>query len=186
MVVRKYGYLLTFACTVYKKTGPACSMICRPRYSSWSILHFASLVSPQEAYSSGNTAESGFPVKIRSLLSELPWRQLSTSPRIYWGNLHWCNIWGGGRGSWFHSGWKPAICFQVSTGRLGTAHFFYFLHYSQYPDSGIADGSQESLRLFFHCFHGQLFTPPLSLSNSSTQLLVQMGSLCWFLLQLWI
>ena len=152
-----------FADTVYKRTGPVCVHDLQTILQLWHVLHVHVRWAPKKCTPRVTLHSQKVPVKIRNLpSSELPWRQLSISPSIYWGNLHWCDFWCGEGEPDFSgcSGWKPAICFQVTTGRLWhSSLLFVSLSVSWLRNSRWLT---ESLRLFFHSIHGQPFISHLS------------------------
>ena len=97
---------------------------------------------------------------------ERPWRQPSISPSIWWGNLRSCNFQcgEGELDSSGCSGWKPAICFQVSTGGLWHSLLLWF--FASFSVSWLRNSwwlTESSWLSFLPSIHGQPFISPLSL-----------------------
>ena len=158
-------------------------------FQLWSVLHFVSLVSPQEVYSSGNTAELGVSCENQesphheNCLEDNWASHLASTEVIYDGAIF-------GVGKWTLipldalAGSLTSV-FRCPLAGCGRAHFSDFLHRSQYPDQEQLM-AHRIIMAFLHSVHGQPFVSPLSLSNFFTQLLVQMDSLCWLLFWFWI
>lgn len=87
-----------------------------------------------------------------------------------------------GRGTWFSGcfGWKPAICFQVSTGGMQAqpAISLIFCIILSIP-LWVLLMAHRIIMTFLHFIYRQPFISLVSLKLYST--LVQMGSLCWLL-----
>ena len=96
---------------------------------------------------------------------ELPWRQLSISSSIYWGSLHWCNFCCGevDSDSSGCSGWKPAICFQVSTGGLWQSSLLWLFASFSVTWSRTADLSQNHYGFPSLCSWTAIYFPFVSL-----------------------